>query len=65
MFKPNNSEQSAELSFQPGPEYWFKERRTIVDFRRGALGPHFDGFAAYLKAKGYFSNTLLECPELQ
>jgi len=34
-------------------EYWFKEKRTLVDFRRGPLGPHFDGFAAYLKAKGY------------
>jgi site-specific recombinase XerD len=34
-------------------EYWFKERRTLVDFRRGPLGPHFDGFAAYLQARGY------------
>lgn len=34
-------------------EYWFKEKRTLVDFRRGPLGPHFDGFAAYLKAQGY------------
>lgn len=34
-------------------EYWYKEKRTLVDFRRGPLGPHFDGFAAYLKARGY------------
>jgi len=34
-------------------EYWFKQKRTLVDFRRGPLGPHFDGFAAYLQAKGY------------
>ncbi len=34
-------------------EYWYKEKRTLVDFRRGPLGPHFDGFAAYLKAMGY------------
>ena len=34
-------------------EYWYKEKRTLVDFRRGPLGPHFDGFAAYLKAKKY------------
>ncbi|MGA2956704.1 MAG: tyrosine-type recombinase/integrase [Thermodesulfobacteriota bacterium] len=34
-------------------EYWFKERRTLVDFRRGPLGPYFDGFAAYLNEKGY------------
>ena len=34
-------------------EYYYKEKRTMVDFRRGPLGLHFDGFAAYLKAKGY------------
>jgi integrase/recombinase XerD len=34
-------------------EYWYKEKRTIVDFRRGPLGPYFDGFAAYLQARGY------------
>ena len=34
-------------------EYWYKEKRTLVDFRRGPLGPHFDAFAAYLKTKGY------------
>src|SRR5260370_930097 len=34
-------------------EHWYKEKRTLVDFRRGPLGPHFDGFAAYLKAKRY------------
>ncbi|MGO8927925.1 MAG: hypothetical protein ACLQU3_13695 [Limisphaerales bacterium] len=40
-------------------EYWYKEKRTLVDFRRGPLGPHFDGFAAYLKAKGYSRVLLL------
>jgi site-specific recombinase XerD len=34
-------------------EHWYKEKRTLVDFRRGPLGPHFDGFAGYLKSKGY------------
>ena len=34
-------------------EYWFKERRTMVDFRRGPLGPFFDGLAARLKERGY------------
>jgi hypothetical protein len=34
-------------------EHRYKEKRTLVDFRRGPLGPHFDGFAAYLKAKKY------------
>jgi integrase/recombinase XerD len=34
-------------------EYWYQDRRTLVDFRRGPLGPYFDGFAASLKAKGY------------
>ena len=38
-------------------EYWFKEKRTLVDFRRGLLGPHLDGFAAYLQAKGYAHPT--------
>ena len=34
-------------------EHWYLEKRTLVDFHRGPLGPHFDGFAAHLKAKGY------------
>jgi integrase/recombinase XerD len=34
-------------------EYWYREKRTLVDFRRGPLGPHFDAFAAYLKARGF------------
>jgi site-specific recombinase XerD len=34
-------------------EYWYRERRTLVDFRRGPLGPHFDGLSAYLKEKQY------------
>jgi hypothetical protein len=65
MFKQFQHEKRAEISPQPGLEYWFRERRTIVDFRRGPLGPHFDGFAAYLKAKGYSQNwgsrTLAKC----
>jgi site-specific recombinase XerD len=38
-------------------EYFYKERRTLVDFRRGPLGPHFDEFAASLKEKGYVPAT--------
>lgn len=34
-------------------EHYYKERRSLVDFRRGPLGPYFDGFAAYLKTRGY------------
>lgn len=34
-------------------EYYYKERRTLVDFRRGPVGPYFDGFAAHLKESGY------------
>jgi integrase/recombinase XerD len=34
-------------------EFFYREKRTLVDFRRGPLGPHFDDFAAFLKAKGY------------
>jgi len=37
-----------------GLEYWYQERRTLVDFRRGPLGPHFDSFAAALKQSGYY-----------
>src|ERR1022692_1686505 len=32
---------------------WYKEKRSILDFRRGPLGPHFDGFSDYLKERGY------------
>jgi site-specific recombinase XerD len=38
-------------------EYWFKGRRTLVDFRRGPLGPLFDGLAARLKERGYSHNS--------
>jgi integrase/recombinase XerD len=34
-------------------EHWYKEKRSLVDFRRGPLGPHFDGFAACLRARRY------------
>ena len=32
-------------------EFRYKDKRTLVDLRRGLLGPHFDGFAAYLQAR--------------
>ena len=38
-------------------EYWYKDRRTLVDFRRGPLGPYFDGFAAHVKESGYSQST--------
>jgi integrase/recombinase XerD len=41
-------------------EYWYKENRTLVDFRRGPLGPYFDGFAASLKTNGY-SPSVARC----
>ena len=41
-------------------EYWYKEKRTLVDFRSGSLGPHFDGFAAHLKAKEFSSHWGME-----
>ncbi len=34
-------------------EDWYKETRSILDFRRGPLGPYFDGFSDYLKERGY------------
>jgi hypothetical protein len=56
MFKSFRSQKSAQLFHQPGLEYWFKERRTLIDFRHGPLESYVDGFAAYLKAKGYSYN---------
>jgi site-specific recombinase XerD len=41
------------LAERPGLEYWYRQRRTLTDFRRGPLGAHFDGFAALLSRKGY------------
>src|SRR5580692_10556890 len=38
MQTPFNPQSPAESFHQPGLEYWFKERRTLVDFRRGPLG---------------------------
>lgn len=40
-------------------EYWYRNRRTLVDFRRGPLGPYFDGFAAALKRDGYSRFTAI------
>ena len=34
-------------------ENYYRTKRTLADFRRGPLGPHFDGFADYLTKKGY------------
>ncbi|MDO3380489.1 site-specific integrase [Geoalkalibacter halelectricus] len=34
-------------------EYWYKERRTLADFRRGPLGPYMDGLAARLQERAY------------
>ncbi len=46
-------------------EYWYKEKRTLVDFRRGPLGPHFDAFAAFLKdasfSASYAQKLLATC----
>lgn len=43
----------SEPSDEKGLEYWYVERRTLADFRRGPIGPYFDGFAASLKRNGY------------
>src|ERR1035437_4961857 len=40
-----------------GLEYFYVERRTLADFRRGPLGRYFDGFAAGLKKNGYTAHT--------
>jgi integrase/recombinase XerD len=50
MRKPVHPSQP---SAEPGLEYWYRDRRTLADFRRAPLGPYFDGFAASLKRNGY------------
>jgi hypothetical protein len=49
-------------------EHFYKEPRSLADFRRGLLGSHFDGFAAHLKTKGYSPSytkqTLSKCCQL-
>jgi integrase/recombinase XerD len=49
-FQPKKQNKKTKHSML---EFWYKEKRTLVDFRRGPLGPHFDAFAAYLKARGF------------
>ena len=56
MQTPFNPKSPAESFHQPGLEYWFKERRTLIDFRRGPLGRYFDGFAASSKPKDILIN---------
>src|SRR5262245_8834703 len=41
-------------------DYFYKEQRTLVDFRRGPLGPHFDVFSRRLKESGYSSHAGLD-----
>ena len=38
-------------------EFYYREKRTLVDFRRGPIGPYFDRFAAHLKERGYVAGT--------
>ncbi len=45
---------SAGPLHRTGLEYWYRERRTLVDFRRGPLGPYFDSFATALKKNDYY-----------
>lgn len=40
-----------------GLEHFYRERRTLADFRRGALGPYLDGLALTLKENGYSPGT--------
>ena len=46
-------------SDEVGLEYFYVERRTLADFRRGPLGRYFDGFAAGLKKNGYVAHTAI------
>ena len=38
-------------------EYWYKDRRALLDFRRGPIGKYFDGFSEYLKQRGCAHHT--------
>jgi len=40
-------------------ETYYRAKRTLADFRRGPLGPHFDGFADYLMKRGYCDNLAM------
>lgn len=40
-------------SDERGLEYYYRDRRTLADFRRAPLGPYFDGFAASMRRNGY------------
>ncbi len=53
MIKQFQSLKPALHPNQAGLEYWFRQKRTLVDFRRGPLGTYFDGFASHLQAKRY------------
>jgi integrase/recombinase XerD len=41
-------------------EFYYREKRTLVDFRRGPIGPYFDRFAAHLKERGYADESATE-----
>ena len=34
-------------------EHWYKRPHILAHFRRGPLGPHFDGFAGFLEREGF------------
>jgi site-specific recombinase XerD len=39
-------------------ETYYKDKRTLANFRRGPLGPHFDGFADHFTKKGYAPSSV-------
>jgi len=39
-------------------ETYYEDERTLANYRRGPLGPHFDGFADYLTKKGYAQSSV-------
>lgn len=60
MVKQIKSLKPAVEHAQSGLEYWYRQKRTLVDFRRGPLGGYFDGFASHLRAKGYSQHRGVE-----
>lgn len=39
-------------------ETYYKDKRTLSNYRRGPLGPYFDGFADHFEKKGYAQSSV-------
>ena len=39
-------------------ETYYEDKRTLINYRRGPLGPHFDGFADHFAKNGYKKSSV-------